>query len=565
MTGGRRIRRARSAVGWVMRASFGALLAAAILATATPAAASETGVILDLASPTAKAIHHPIGTTSREAQALFDQGLALVWAFNHAAAFVAFSEAAEADPAAPMPLWGMAYALGPNINMPAPPEMLMMARHMLDEARQRAANGSPSDRAYIEALATRYAEDPMAERGPLDEAYAEAMAKLVERQPDDLDAKVLHAEAVLDLHPWLWWKDGKPEPGIKEAIAELKSVLAANPDHIGANHLLIHALEESPNPNKASAAAEHLAAMAGHAGHLIHMPAHVQAHRGDFAACAESNSKAIEADEAYVTASGVIGVYPLMYLGHNYQFLAYCEQMAGRRAATLKTAEDLTRHLAEHAPEIPSMVVLVIDYVGMLPALLAVRFGEWDRALAVDEPPAGARIATAFWHYARGVADLGKQLLGAAKDEREALAALLPSIPPDAYFGVNNSGAGMAALALDELDARIAIAEGRFGQAIRLLETAIAKQDALAYDDPPPWYHPVRETLGAVLLTMGRSAAAESAFREDLKRNPGNGRSLWGLWQALVDQGKSGEADKAKAAFDKAWAKADIRLQARDL
>jgi len=527
------------------------------------ARSDETNIILDLASPAAHAIHHPIGTSSREAQNLFDRGLALVWAFNHAAAIKTFLLAAAADPAAPMPYWGIAYALGPNINMPAMPEMLLAADQALKEAQARAANGTPSDRAYIEALAARYADDPNAERAPLDRAYADATATLVERQPEDLDAKTLHAEAVLDLHPWLWWsRDGKPEPGIKEAIAELKAVLAANPDHIGANHLLIHALEESPNPKKADSAAEHLAAMAGHAGHLIHMPAHVQAHMGDFAACAESNSKAIEADEAYIAASGVIGVYPLMYLGHNYQFLAYCEQMAGRKAATLEAVEGLARHLAKHGLEIPPIADLVTDYVGMLPALLAVRFGEWDRALQIAQPAAGARVATAFWHYARGVAYLGKDLVSEASDERAALAALLPGIPPEESYGANNAGAAMAALALDELDGRIAVAQGRFGRAIKLFEQAVAKQDALAYDDPPPWYHPVRETLGGLLLKTGRPAEAEKLFRADLKRNPGSGRSLWGLWQSLVDQGKSGQADKAEAAFDKAWAKADIKLKA---
>ncbi len=544
------------------RAALIAVVGAALGCFGSAARSDETSIILDLASPAAHAIHHPIGTSSREAQTLFDQGLALVWAFNHAAAIEAFQLAAEADPASPMPYWGIAYALGPNINMPAVPEMLAEAEAALGEAEARAANGTPADRAYIAALAARYAADPTAERAPLDQAYVDAMAKLVEQMPEDLDAKTLHAEAVMDLHPWLWWtSDGKPAPGIKEAIAELKAVLAANPDHIGANHLYIHALEESPNPKKAEAAATHLAALAGHAGHLIHMPAHVEAHMGDFAACADSNAKAIEADQAYVAAAAASGVYPLMYLGHNFQFLAYCEQMAGRKAATLETLDALAQHLAKHGQDIPPIADLVTDYIGMLPALLAARFGEWERVLAVAPPPETARVATAFWHYARGIAYLGKDLVSEASDEREALAALLPSIPPEETYGVNNAGAAMAALALDELDGRVAVSQGRFGQATKLFEQAVAKQDALAYDDPPPWYHPVRETLGALLLTTGRSAEAEKVFRADLKRNPGSGRSLWGLWQSLVDQGKSGQADKAEAAFDKAWAKADIKLK----
>jgi tetratricopeptide (TPR) repeat protein len=547
------------------RIPIGALVVAAGLALG-PARASETTIVLDLASPPAGAIHHPIGTTSREAQSLFDQGLALAWAFNHAAAIEAFELAAKADPSAPMPWWGIAYAMGPNINMPADPEMLAHARHALDEAEARAANGTPSDRAYIEALGARYAEDPMAERPALDEAYAQATAALVKRQPDDLDAKVLRAEALLTLRPWLWWtNDGKPEPGVKEAIAELRAVLKVNPDHIGANHFYVHAMEESPNPRKAMAAATSLIAMAGHAGHLAHMPAHIQAHAGDFAACAESNSKAIEVDEAYVIAAGASGVYPLMYLTHNWHFLAYCQQMAGLKAATLETAAGLARHLEKHGQDIPPFADPITDYFGMFPTLMSLRFEEWDRVLAVEPPSAGAQVATAFWHYARAVAYLEKKLPGQAKDERKALAELVPTVPPETYFGVNNKGAAMAALALADLDGQIAAAEGRFGQAIKLLEQAVAMQDALAYDDPPPWYRPVRESLGAVLLRSGRSAEAERVFRQDLKRNPGSGRSLWGLWQALVDLGKSGEADKAEAAFKKAWAKADIRIELGDL
>lgn len=286
---------------------------------------------------------------------------------------------------------------------------------------------------------------------------------------------------------------------------------------------------------------------------------------GDFAACIDSNAKAIEADQAYVAAAAASGVYPLMYLGHNFQFLAYCQQMAGRRAATLETLDALGRHLAAHGADIPPIADLVTDYIGMLPALLAARFGEWERVLAIAPPPETARVATAFWHYARGLAYLGTTLTAEASDEREALAALLPGIPPEETYGVNNAGAAMVALALDELDGRIAVAQGRFGQAIKLFEQAVAKQDALAYDDPPPWYHPVRETLGALLLKTGRSADAERVFREDLKRNPGSGRSLWGLWQSLVDQGKSGQADKAEAAFDKAWSTADIKVKPDEL
>lgn len=544
---------------------FLALLLAGLLALGS-AGASETTVVLGLASPTARAIHHPIGTASREAQALFDQGLALVWASNQAAAIQAFELAAKADPSALMPWWGIAYAMGPNIDMPADSEMPARARQALDEAEARKANGTPSDRAYIEALGARYAEDPAAERAPLDQAYAEAMATVVERAPDDLDAKVLLAEALLTLRPRLWWThDGKPEPGVKEAIAELRAVLKVKPDHIGATHFYIHAMEGSPTPRKAMAAANSLAAMAGRAGHLLHMPAHIQAQIGNFGACAESNSKAIEADEAYAIAAGANGVYPLMGLSHNYHFLAHCQQMAGLKAATLETADGLARHLAEHGQDVPRFADPIADYFGMFPTLMTLRFGEWDRVLAVEAPSPGAQVATAFWRYARGVAYLEKKLLGQAKDERAALAALVPAIPPEPHFGMNNKGAAMSALALADLDGQIAVAEGRFGQAIKLLEQAVALQDALAYDDPPAWYRPVRESFGAVLLRTGRAAEAERVFREDLKRNPGSGRSIWGLWQALVDQGKSGEADKAEVAFKKAWAKADIRIDLGDL
>lgn len=542
-----------------------ALLMAVALAGAPPARADDTAIILDLAAPAPKAVHHPIETFSPEAQNLFDQGLALVWAFNHQAAIRAFEAAARADPDSPMPYWGIAYALGPNINMPADHHMLAAAIAALGEAKARAGNGSARERDYIAALEQRYGADPAADRAPLDLAFAEAMAALAAKYAEDLDAKTLHAEAVLDLRPWRWWEpDGKPAPGTEAVIAELRAVLAQNPDHIGANHLLIHALEASPQPDKAKAAAQHLAALAGHAGHLLHMPAHIQANTGDFAACAASNEAAIAADRAYLETSRATGVYAMMYAAHNMHFLAFCDQMAGRKAATFDAVEMLADHLAAHAGDIPEMRSLVIDYFGMQPALMAVRFQDWDRVLAVKAPPPEAPIATAFWHYARGVAYIGKRTLSYAADERAALAALLPQMPAEAWYGANNTGAAMAALALDELDARLALATGRLDKAIALLDAAVAKQDALAYDDPPAWYHPLRETLGAALLAAGRAKEAARVFRADLERHPGNGRSLWGLWQSLEASGRSDAADKTRAEFEKAWRDADVPVKLGD-
>ncbi len=536
-----------------------------VLALAVPAAADDQAILLDLAGPPADAIHHPIETFVPEAQNLFDQGLALVWAFNHEAAIQAFEAAARADPHSPMPYWGIAYALGPNINMPADPHMLMLAIAALGEAKARAGNGSERERDYLAALETRYGEDPAAERAPLDLAYAEAMAALAAKYPEDLDARVLHAEAVLDLRPWRWWEpDGKPAPGTEAAIAALRAVLESAPDHIGANHLLIHALEASPDPARAKAAAERLAARAGHAGHLLHMPAHIQANTGDFAACSASNEAAIAADEAYLAASRAAGLYATMYAAHNMHFLAFCDQMAGRKAATFAAAGKLAAHIAAHQGDIPELASLVIDYFGMQPALMAVRFQDWDRVLALKAPPAGAMVAAAFWHYARGVAYIGKRTLPYAEEERAALAALVPAIPETVTYGPNNSGRAMAALALAELDGRLALATGRFDKAIALLEGAVAQQDALSYDDPPAWYHPVRETLGAALLIAGRAKEAARVFRADLERHPGNGRSLWGLWQSLEASGRSKAADETRAEYEKAWRAADIRLKLGD-
>ncbi|HEY2359609.1 MAG TPA: hypothetical protein VGK36_00730 [Candidatus Angelobacter sp.] len=508
-------------------------------------------------------LHHPVSTSNAEAQKFFDQGMRLIYAFNHQEAAGSFERAAELDPKMAMAYWGLAEAVGPNYNDPADPDRYKKAHEAIAKAESLAANASPSEKAYIAAMALRFPEDPAADHRLAAERYRNAMGDLVKQIPDDLDAATLFAEAGMDLHPWgLWHPDGTPEGGTEDIIAALESVLKRDPNHMGAIHYYIHAVEASPNPERALAAANRLAALAPAAGHLVHMPGHVYIRTGDFEAAVKTNQLAAAADRAYLQTSGSPGLYGAMYYSHNLHFIAACSSMNGNYAEAHKAAEMLATHVGPMVKDIPPLEGFMT-----VPLAVEVRFQKWDQILTMPQPPAGMQTTTVFWHFARGMALAAKGKVTEAEAEHHIVSEAADKTPPDQVFAmpVNNKAKDVLTIATNVLGAKITLAKKDSANAIAMLRRAVAVQDSLKYDEPPDWFYPVRESLGAVLLLNGNAAEAEKVFREDLDRNPRNPRSLFGLAEALRAQNRAYDAQFVDKQFQSNWKSAEIKLKIVDL
>ena len=511
-------------------------------------------------------LHHPIATKSREAQQFFNQGLTLVYGFNHDEAIRSFRRAAELDPASPMPRWGIALALGPNINLDVDPEREKAA---YDEAQRAKAlslrQGSgpaaleASERAYVDALVTRYSSDPRADLKALAVQYKDAMRDLTRRYPNDLDAATLYAEALMDLNPWkLWSSDGKPAEGTGEIVAVLESVLRRDPMHIGANHYYIHAVEASRTPGRALPSAGRLDTLVPAAGHLVHMPAHIYMRTGDYHAAVASNAKAADVDRKYIEASKPGGVYPAMYYNHNLDFLASAAMMTGQFAEASRAADELVAAVTPALAEMPMLEPFGAKKLGVL-----LRFSRWTDVLALPPPDAKWPLLTLLSHFGRGVAYAALGRVSDAKLEQVAYYDTRKTIAGDTPWGYNRASAIMA-IADAAFDARVAAAERQLGAAIEAWRRAVAAEDALDYNEPPDWFYPTRESLGAALMRNTSFEDAERVFRADLERNPKNGRSLFGLWQSLVAQGRTAAAARAERDFKTAWAHADSQLKLSD-
>jgi tetratricopeptide (TPR) repeat protein len=497
---------------------------------------------------------HPVSCTP-EAQKYFDQGLRLVYAFNHDEAVRAFNEAARLDPNCAMAYWGVALALGPNINLPLDAERATAAHAALQRAIALAPKASPAEQAYIAALTTRYSDDPNADRKALDRAYADAMRQLARSQPDDLDASTLFAESLMDLRPWdLWSPDGQPRPETPEIVATLEGVLQRDPNHPGANHYYIHAIEASPEPEKGLPSAQRLPALVPGAGHLVHMPAHVYMRTGRYADAAEANRQAIAVDERYIGTMQPAGVYPMMYYPHNIHFLWAAATMDGRSSEAVTAA----RQVATNVPPGMAREMPMVEYFMPTPYFALVRFGRWEEILAEPAPPDDLLYDTAMWHYARGLAYAATNRFDQALQEESTLKALAAQIPTDRIVGDNQPADMLLRLASLSLAGEIAARQGNCERAIPKLEEAVSVQDGLPYMEPSPWYIPQRQVLGAVFLQCHRPETAEDVFREDLRRNPGNGWALFGLAQSLRAQGRSDA--EVEAQFRTAWRDADVQL-----
>ncbi len=507
--------------------------------------------------------HHPISTTSPEAQRFFDQGLTLVFGFNHDEAVRSFERAAELDPQSPMPWWGIALALGPNINMPMDEAQHKRAYAALQKASALVAKAPANERAYVEAVAKRYSSDPKADLMKLQVAYAHAMGELVKLYPDDLDAATLYAESLMDLNPWrLWTNDGKPAAGTEEIVAVLESVLRREPNHVGANHYYVHAVEASPHPEKALPSAQRLETLVPGAGHLVHMPGHIYIRTGDYAGAATANERAAEADRQYMRATGTEGsMYDFMYYSHNLHFLAAACMAEGKSAEARKAAEELVAHVG---PAVPQFAMA--EFFLPRPIFVSLRFQRWDDVLKAPAPDPRWTTTMGLWHFARGAAFAAKGETSKAQAERQTLAEVESKTPPEAEFsGYFNKARTFLALAGAVLDARIAAAQGHRKDAIEHWKKAVEIYESLNYGEPPEWYYPVRESLGGELLRDGSAAEAEKIFREDLEKNPRNPRSLFGLMESLKAQKKPVAAELVRRQFEAAWQNADVKLRVEDL
>jgi tetratricopeptide (TPR) repeat protein len=502
--------------------------------------------------------HHRISTKSPEAQRLFDQGLVLVYGFNHGQAIRLFQRAAELDPNAPMPLWGIALAYGPNINdFEMDRERAQTADGWVRKALAVASHGTERERAYVDALSKRYSTEPTADLKRLQVDYKDAMAALAKRYPDDLDAQTLYAESLMDLRPWqLWTRDGQPSDVTPAVMRVLEAVLKRAPLHPGANHYYIHTMEASPQPEKALAAARRLETLVPAAGHLVHMPAHIYARTGRFVASANSNAAAAAIDERFIERTQTRGgMYPLMYYNHNIHFESYAASMAGQYARAKRAADKLMANVTPFVQEMPMIEAFIPQQY-----YVALRFGRWDDLLALPAPPASLKLTTVIWHFARATAFSAKRDLDKAGMEREVFLEGVAGMPPDTPVGTLNTTGQFFAVARPLLEGRLAAAVGDRAAAVEHYKAAVAAEDALAYDEPPTWYYPVRETLGAELLANAQPVDAERVFREDLRYNPLNGRSLFGLWKSLDAQGEHPAADRVQRQFQRVWSVADVEL-----
>ena len=503
--------------------------------------------------------HYAISTRVPAAQRYFDQGLRLYYAFNHAEAIRAFEEAARLDPRCAMCHWGSALAWGPNINLPMDSASGVAAHAAIARALALRTHASPRERALIDALSRRYVPTPGGERAALDSAYARAMREVVDRYPDDPEARTLYAESLMDLSPWNYWeRDGSPRPQTREMLENLEKVMAKSRVHPGAHHFYIHAVE-AVDPQRAVPIAERLANLMPGAGHLVHMPGHIYVRVGRYLDAIAANEHAVHADEAFIRDQNpALGAYVAGYYPHNYDFLAFAASMVGRRQQSLTAAEKLTALPSAEMQRAPGMTFTQHHATRHLQ--LRTRFSDWAGILAIPAPAEDLVHGRAMWHYARGRA------LAARGDTRgaEADLALVRSAAtrPDAAttrIEFNSSGA-ILGIATEVLAGHIAAKQGDFDRAIQHLREAVRLEDALVYGEPPEWTVPVRQELGLVLLEAKRPREAEEVFREDLRRFPDNGWSLHGLASALRAQGRAADADSTMDRFRQAWASADVTL-----
>jgi tetratricopeptide (TPR) repeat protein len=505
----------------------------------------------------------PISTASPDAQVYFDQGLNLLYGFNHDEAARYFRRAAELDPAAPMPFWGLALSIGPNYNDTAVDANRAQATFdAVQNALQRAGNGTAREQACVRAIAKRYASpDPASDWKALHLDYSNAMRELVASYPDDLDAATMFAESLMMLRPWqLWDLQGNPAPGTLELVAVLESVLKRNPDHPGANHFYIHAVEASHNLERAIPSAERLRTLMPGAGHLVHMPGHIYLQTGDYDLAAETNVRAAAADADFVRRTGATGVYPLMYWTHNIHFVAYARAQQGRYDDALQAAREMTRNVGNG-----DIDMQMLEGFLLYPLMVQLRFHRWQEILEEPQLKPERKVYTAFRGYARAMALAGLGRVREADKERKRFEMQRKSVPAEAQFLINNKAGPILDLSAATLDAQLHAARGGHEASVEAWQRAVELEKSIQYDEPPAWFYPVRQSLAAELLKAGRAAEAETNFRNLLDKHPRDGRILYGLWQSLLAQERADEAAVVERQFNVAWRDATEELSVGEL
>jgi tetratricopeptide (TPR) repeat protein len=506
--------------------------------------------------------HRTITTSSKVAQRYFDQGLTLCYAFNHTEAIRSFQGALKNDPNCAMAHWGIAYASGPHVNRPMSQEDNERAWDAITNALALKSTVNPLESAFIDAMAVRYNAEFMEDRAALDKAFASAMREVVGKYPDDLDARTIFAEALMDTMPWDYWlKDRSPKPETEEALAAIRFVLKRDPDHPGATHFYIHAVEAGPNPELGLPSADRLTGLVPQSGHLLHMPSHIYMRVGQYEDAELANRRAVKADRSYIQSCAAQGFYPLVYYPHNEHFLWYATYFQGRSADAMTAAKKVAAIGMENycgpnrALEAPRF--------RHLPWLTAARFGRWDEVLKAPQPAAtnDFLIDRAMWHFSRGLAFAAKKNAESAASELAELEKLIASDKAKALDAPTFPATGVLAVAGHWLAGKVAEAKGNPAEAAGHLRKAVQAEDDLPYMEPAFWPVPARPALGAVLLKSGNAAEAEKVFREDLQLWPRNGWGLLGLEQSLRAQGNVQSAELVRRELDAAWKRADVKLE----
>ena len=506
-------------------------------------------------------LNHPVTTNSETAQKLFNQGMTLMYGFNHEEAVRSFEQALKNDTSMAMAYWGIAFCYGSNYNWPADMNATRKAYEAIKKAQALSAHVSQQEKDYIGALAVRYTDDTTADLHALDVKYSGAMKGLSEKYPNDLDAKTLYAESMMNLHPWeLWTKDGKPNENTLDIINALEQVLAVDSNHIGANHYFIHATEMSPHPELGLPSARRLASLVPNAGHLVHMPAHVYMRTGNYDAANKANSIAATVDSAYIKANNVQGIYPMLYYTHNLHFLAVGCMFVGKNAE----AKEKIKQVLKQVDPMMAVQFPMMQFLTASPFQIWVASEDWAGILNYPKPDSMLNVTTAMWHWARTIAQLEKGNIQAAEAEQKNFARVVKTVPADQLYGL-----GMVSKVIDVaqnlLSAKMSEKKKDLKAAEAFYKKAVDAEKDVHYDEPPDWFLPAGNMLGGFYLRNEKFSEAEASFRESLTMYPNNGKALFGLQEALKAQGKNDDAQRTKAQFDAAWKGADRPLKVEDL
>jgi hypothetical protein len=502
-------------------------------------------------------LHYRISTRDSAAQQFFDQGLRLIYGFNHVEALRAFQEATRRDPASAMTYWGQSLALGPNINDWNPKDREAMAKAAITRAVELSKGATAKEADFIRAMATRYDGKVHDVRDTLNRAYLNAMESLAAKYPQDAEALTLYADAIMNSMPWDYWHhDGTPKDGTLKARTALETTLKKFPRHPGAHHLYIHLLEASRRPRDAYASAQFLESAMPKAGHLVHMPSHIYARVGEYENSNTANTKAIVVDEEFLAESEDQGFYRIGYYPHNIDFLVFGSMMNGSSEQAYRDATKLSYHMKAMEGPMP----LYYDFFSSSPIVAYVRFGAWNKILALPPPDTRYYHTLAIQHFARGTAFLRKGLMSMAEIELHTLDSLNALDTLKSIYAFYSSASQITNMATQLLKGQVLLQSKNQDEGLTALRKAVAAEDTMRYDEPPDWRLPARHFLGAALLDIGKYAEAEQVYEEDLLRNPENGWALQGLLQSQKKQGKSKQAVDTQRRFDKAWQKSDVKI-----